>query len=46
MTATQVVVTAPTAQKRSFPLTISSINVETAYSITFIEEIVNGKLHF
>ena len=38
-----------TAQKKSFPLKISSVNVtkpmETADLVTFTEEILNGKLH-
>ena len=32
-----------TAQKRNFPLRISSVNV---ILVTFTEEILNGKLHF
>ena len=39
-----------TAQKKKFPLTISSVNVaksaEWPYLVTFTEEILNGKTHF
>ena len=36
----------PLHKKWSFPLRISSVNVETADLVTFTEEILNGKLYF